>query len=46
VQVSDLGIQADDDFAVDFDNQAQNAMRGRVLRPHVQDHVLIFCAFG
>jgi hypothetical protein len=46
VQVADLGIDADDDLAVDLQHQAQHAVRRRVLRPHVEDHVLVFGAFG
>ena len=46
VQVADLRVEADDDLAVDLHHQAQNSVHGRVLRPHVQDHVLIVRAFG
>ena len=46
MQVPDLGIKADNDFAVNLQHEAQNAMRCGVLRPHVEDHVLVFCAFG
>ncbi len=46
VQVADLGIDADNDFAVDLQHQAQNAVGGRVLRAHVNDHVLVVCAFS
>jgi len=28
-----------DDFAVEFEDDAQHAVRGRVRRPHVQDHL-------
>jgi hypothetical protein len=45
VQIADLGIDADNDFAVDLQHQAQHAMGSRVLRPHVDDHVLVFGAF-
>ncbi len=46
VKVADFGIEADDDFAVDFEHQAQHAVGGRVLRSHVEDHVLVFGAFS
>ena len=46
VQVADFGIEADDDFAVDFEHQAQHAVGGRVLRSHVEDHVLVFGALS
>ncbi len=38
VQIADLRPNADDDFAVDLNDQAQHAVRGRVLRAHVEDH--------
>ena len=41
VQVADIRHDANDIFAVDFQNHSQNAVRGRVLRPHIQDHGLI-----
>ncbi len=34
------GLRLDDGFAVQFQHQAQHAVRGRVLRTHVQDHGL------
>ena len=46
VQIADFGIEADNNFAVDFEHQAQHAVRGRMLRSHVQDHVLVACALG
>ena len=46
VQIADLRVEADDDLAVDLQHQAQNAMRGRVLRPHIDDHVLVVGALG
>ena len=46
VQVTDLGPDTDDDFAVKLDDQAQHAMRGRVLRAHVQNHEVLAGAFG
>ena len=46
VQIADLGADADDDFAVDLDDQAQHAVRGRVLRAHVEDHAALAGAFG
>jgi hypothetical protein len=44
VQVTDFGIDADNDFAVNLQHQAQHSMRRRMLRPHVDDHVLVFGA--
>ena len=38
VQKADVGLGAHDGFAVQFQQHAQHAVRGRVLRPHVQDH--------
>ena len=38
VQVADVGRQRDDDLAVDLQHHAQHAVRGRVLRPHVEHH--------
>ena len=46
VQVANLWIDPDHDLAVDLQHQAQNAMRSRVLRAHVDDHVLVAGAFG
>jgi len=46
VQVSDLGIEADNNLAVNFEDEAQYSVRGRVLRSHVQDHVLVFGSLG
>ena len=46
MQVADLGTDADDDFAVDLDDQAQHAMRGGVLRAHVQNHAALARAIG
>ena len=38
VQIADVGRERDDGLAVDLEHQAQNAVRGRVLRAHVEDH--------
>ena len=38
VQIADIGLALDDDFAVQLHQQAQHAVRGRVLRAHVEDH--------
>ena len=38
VQEADIGLAFDDDLAVEFDQQAQHAVGGRVLRAHVEDH--------
>ena len=40
VQVADDGLGLEDDFAVELQNHAQHAVRGRVLRPHIEDHRL------
>ncbi len=40
VQVAKRGLRGDDLLAVYLDDQSQHAMRGRVLRPHVDDEVL------
>ena len=45
VKVADLGPHADDHFAVQLDNQAQHAVRGRVLRAHVEDHAMLAGSF-
>src|ERR1700722_7504087 len=44
VQISNFGINANNDLAVNLQHQAQNAMGSRVLRAHVDDHVLVFGA--
>ena len=46
VQIADLGADADDDFAVELDHQAQHAMGRRVLRAHIEDHAPFAGAFG
>ena len=46
VQIADLGTDADDDFAVELDDQAQHAVGCRVLRAHIEDHVPFAGAFG
>ena len=46
VQITNLGIEPDNDLAVDLQHQPEHAMGGRMLRAHVQHHVLIFGAFG
>ena len=38
VQEADVGPRLDDGLAVEFEYHAQHAVRGRVLRPHVQGH--------
>ena len=40
MQVADLGPGREDDFSVELQHHAQNAMRGRVLRTHIEDHRL------
>ena len=42
VQVADFGIEADHDLAVNFQDQPQHAVGRWMLRPHVEDHVLVF----
>jgi hypothetical protein len=46
VEVSDLGIETNYDFAVDFEYEAEHAVGGRVLRSHIKDHVLVTGALG
>jgi hypothetical protein len=46
MEVANFGIESDYNFAVDLKHKAEHAVRGRVLRSHVQDHVLIACAFS
>ena len=41
VQEADVGTDADDGLAVDFQQETKHAVGGRVLRPHVQDHGLV-----
>jgi hypothetical protein len=36
VQQADVRVGALDDLAVEFEHQAQHAVRGRMLRPEVQ----------
>jgi hypothetical protein len=38
MQVTDVRPDADDGFAVEFQQEPEHTMRGRVLRPHVEDH--------
>jgi hypothetical protein len=40
VEVADVGGAGDDGLAVDFEDQAQDAVGRRMLRAHVQDHGL------
>ena len=40
VQIADDRLGFEHDFAVELQNHAQHAVRGRVLRPHVEDHRL------
>ena len=46
MQIADFGIEADNNLAVDFEHEAQHAVGGWVLRPHVEDHVLVFGSLG
>ncbi len=46
VQVADFGPRFDDRLAIQFEHHAQNAVRRRVLRPHVEDHGLGFADGG
>ena len=46
MQVADLRVEPDHDLAVDLHHQAQNSVHRRVLRAHIQHHVLIVRAFG
>jgi hypothetical protein len=39
MQVADVAIEIDDGLAVEFENNAQDAVRRRMLRPHVQHHL-------
>ncbi len=39
VQEADMRIDALDDFAVEFEHQAQHAMRRRMLRPEIDGEV-------
>ena len=41
VEVADVGGEGDDGLAVDFEDEAQDAVCGRVLRAHVEDHGLV-----
>ena len=41
VQIADVGHDAHDGFAVDFQQQPQHAVRRGMLRAHVQDHRLV-----
>ena len=38
VQEADVGLAGDDGLAIQFHQQAQHAVGGRVLRSHVEDH--------
>ena len=38
VQEADVRLAGDDVLAIQLQQQTQHAVRGRVLRPHVQDH--------
>ena len=44
VQIADLRIKPHNDLTVNLQHQAQNAMRRRVLRAHIQHHVLVLGA--
>jgi hypothetical protein len=39
MQQADMGIDASHDFAVEFENEPQNAVRRRMLRTEIQDEV-------
>jgi hypothetical protein len=41
VQVADVRGERDDGLAVELDDQTQHAVRGGMLRAHVQDHRLV-----
>jgi hypothetical protein len=42
VQVADDGLGAQDGLAPELHHEAQHPVRGRVLRPHVDEHGLVF----
>ena len=42
MQVADDRLAPQHRFALQFEHEAQHAVRARVLRPHVDDHRLIF----
>ena len=42
MQVADVGHRLGDDLAVHLQQDAQHAVRGRMRRPHVEDHLLAF----
>src|ERR1051325_7679308 len=39
MQESDVAVEIDDGLAVELKDDPQHAMRRRMLRPHVQDHL-------
>jgi hypothetical protein len=41
VQVADVGGEGDDGLAVNLEHEAEHAVCGRVLRPHIDDHGLV-----
>ena len=42
VEVAEDRVEVGDDLAADLDHQAHDAMGGRVLRPHVHEHLALF----
>ena len=46
MQETDVRIGLGDDFAVQFEDQAQHAMRRRMARPHVQHQLFPDDVFG
>ena len=40
MEIANVGNRLRDNFAVEFEHDAQNAVRRRMRRPHVQDHFL------
>jgi hypothetical protein len=45
VQKADVRNAIDHRLAIQFEQETQHAMRGRVLRPHVQEHRLALEGF-
>ena len=43
MQEADMRIDALDDLAVEFEHQAQHAMRGRMLRPEIDGEIALGC---
>ena len=40
MQITDVRVGLGDDLAVEFEHDAEHAVRGGMRRPHVQDHLL------